>query len=80
MRLEHVRSEIARLRAQASRQRSEIRQLVRAGLPTAAAEALLERMLDAVDLLCGERDRLRKTQAPAEGSSIRTQISGGRSQ
>ena len=35
-------------------------QLQRAGLPTTSAEALLDRMLNKIDDLCAERDRLRK--------------------
>jgi hypothetical protein len=54
-----VRSEIERMRVQVGRQRSEILQLQKAGISTAAAEALLQRMLDNVDALCAERDRLK---------------------
>ena len=54
-----VRSEIERMRVQVGRQRSEILQLQRAGIATAAAETLLQRMLDKVDALCAERDRLK---------------------
>ena len=60
MHLEFVRSEIERMRVQVHRQRGEIRQLQRAGIPTASAEALLERMLNKIDDLCAERDRLKK--------------------
>lgn len=48
------------MRVQVSRQRREILQLQRAGISTSAAEALLQRMLDKIDALCGERDRLKK--------------------
>ena len=58
--IEHIRSEIERMRAQVHRQRGEIRQLQRSGIPTASAEALLERMLDKIDALCADRDRLKK--------------------
>jgi len=54
-----VRSEIERARVQAGRQRSEILQLQKAGISTAAAEALLQRMLDKIDALCAERYRLK---------------------
>ena len=51
------------------RQRGEIRQLQRAGVPTAAAEALLDRMLNNIDLLCAERDNAKQLnftpEAPA---------------
>jgi hypothetical protein len=37
----------------------------RAGIPTASAEALLERMLNKVDELCAERDKHKKGRARA---------------
>lgn len=54
-----VRSQIARMRGQVSRLRKEILQLQKARISTAAAEALLQRMLDKTDALCAERDRLK---------------------
>jgi hypothetical protein len=54
MDLDHVRSEIERMRIQMGRQRREILQLQRAGISTASAEALLQRMLDKIDGLCVE--------------------------
>ena len=45
-------------RRQILRQRKEIRDLQRAGIPTKSADELLERMLAKVDGLCVERDRL----------------------
>jgi uncharacterized small protein (DUF1192 family) len=54
-----VRSEIERVRVQVGRQRREMLQLQKAGISTAAAEALLQRMLDKIDALCAERDRLK---------------------
>jgi hypothetical protein len=57
--------------AMAYRQRGEIRQLQRAGIPTAAAEALLDRMLNKIDGLCAERDRLKKEQpSPFKGRAL----------
>jgi hypothetical protein len=70
MQLETIRSEIERMRAQAGRQRKEILQLQRAGIPTASADALLQRMLDKIDGLCIERDRLKKELPPAEGKVL----------
>ena len=64
MQLDFVRREIERIRAQVHRQRGEIRQLQRAGISTTSAEALLGRMLDKIDDLCAERDRLKKEQGP----------------
>jgi hypothetical protein len=49
MQLDQLRTEIERMRTQVHRQRGEIRQLQRAGTPTASAEALLERMLANID-------------------------------
>jgi hypothetical protein len=57
--LDYTRAEIERTRVQVGRQRKEIVQLQKAGIKTASAEALLQRMLDKVEWLCGERDRLR---------------------
>jgi hypothetical protein len=59
MGLDRVRSEIEHIRVQVSRQRKEMLQLQRAGIPTASAEALLQTMLDKIDGLCAERDRLK---------------------
>jgi hypothetical protein len=67
MQLETIRGEIERMRAQVSRQRKEILQLQRAGIATASADALLQRMLDRIDGLCIERDRLKKETASAKG-------------
>jgi hypothetical protein len=55
-----VRGEIQRTRLQVLRQRREIMQLQRAGLPTTSAEALLDRMINKIDDRCAERDRLKK--------------------
>ena len=74
MGLDHVRSEIEHMRVQVGRQRKEILQLQRAGIATAAAELLLERMLAKVERLCAERDCLKKEQPPVSG-----RVLGGRS-
>jgi hypothetical protein len=71
MQLETIRSEIERMRAQVGRQRKEILQLQRAGIATASAEALLQRMLDRIDALCIERDRLKKEAPPARDKVLR---------
>ena len=70
MQLETIRGEIERMRAQVGRQRKEILQLQRAGIPTASADALLQRMLDKIDTLCIERDRLKKETPPARGKIL----------
>jgi hypothetical protein len=56
---------IERIRVQVGRQRKEILQLQQAGIPTASAEALLERMLTKIDTLCEVRDKL-KADIPRE--------------
>jgi hypothetical protein len=73
--IEHIRAEIERVRTQVHRQRGEIKQLQRAGISTASADALLDRMLDKIDALCAERDRLKKEQPMAS----RGKALGGRS-
>jgi hypothetical protein len=75
MDLDHVRSEIERMRVQLGRQRKEILQLQRAGVSTAAAELLLGRMLAKIERLCDERGRLKKE----EGSPMKGRVLGGRS-
>jgi hypothetical protein len=73
--VEHIRVEIERMRTQVHRQRGEIRQLQRAGIATASAEAQLDRMLDTIDRLCADRDRLKKARpGPTKGNVL-----GGRS-
>jgi hypothetical protein len=57
----HIRGEIERMRVQVQRQRGEIRQLQWAGLSTASADALLERMLDKIDALCADATGSRKS-------------------
>ncbi|MGY2905247.1 hypothetical protein [Bradyrhizobium sp. URHC0002] len=69
--IEYIRAEIERMRIQVHRQRGEIRQLQRAGIPTASAEALLDRMQHNIDTLCAERDRMKKEQpAPNKGKVL----------
>ena len=72
--IEFLRSEIERMRYQVHRQRGEILQLRRAGIPTTSAEALLDRMLTKIDGLCAERDRLKK-ERPGHN---RGKVLGGR--
>jgi hypothetical protein len=69
MGLDHLRSEIAFMRLQVIRQRGEILQLQRAGISTASGEALLQRMLDKIDGLCAERDRL-KAELPKQKGKV----------
>lgn len=60
--LSYVRNEIEHMRRQILRQRSEIKQLERAGIPTESAEELLDRLQTKTDGLCAERDRQIKEQ------------------
>ncbi|WP_213290163.1 hypothetical protein [Bradyrhizobium sp. sGM-13] len=75
MGLDHVHAGIEHTRVQVGRQRKEILQLQRAGISTASAELLLQRMLAKIEDLCAERDRLRKEQ----GSPTKGRVLGGRS-
>ena len=69
--INHIRAEIERMRMQVHRQRGENRQLQRAGIPTTSAEALLGRLLNNIDGLCAERDRLKKEQPrPSKGNVL----------
>jgi len=70
--IEFIRGEIERTRGRVAAQRKEILQLQRAGIPAASAEALLQRMLDKIDTLCIERDRL-KAELPRQA-----RVPGGR--
>ena len=54
-----IRSEIEYMRRQVQRLRGEIRQFQHSGISSTSADALLERMLNKIDDLCAERDRLR---------------------
>jgi hypothetical protein len=69
--IDFIRREIERMRTQVHRQRGEIRQLQRAGISTGSAEALLDRMLNKIDELCAERDRLkREMPAASKGKAL----------
>jgi hypothetical protein len=63
--IEFVRGEIARLRLQVLLQRREIAQLQRAGIQSTSAEVLLDRMLNKIDDLRAQRDRLKEEQPEA---------------
>lgn len=67
--IDFIRREIEQMRVQIGRQRREILQLQRAGIATASAEALLERMLNKVDGLCAQRDRLKRPVVELSQSS-----------
>lgn len=60
--IDFIRGEIERMRVLVLRQRKDILSLQRAGIPTTAADALLQRMLDKIDALCAEREKLRAEQ------------------
>lgn len=57
-----IRAEIQHMLCQVARQRGDIRQLQRAGIPSKPAEALLDRMRNKIDELRAERDRLKGEQ------------------
>ena len=60
--IDFIRAEIQRMRSRVVRRRGEIRQLQRAGIPSSSSEALLEKMLNKIDQLRAERDRLKREQ------------------
>jgi hypothetical protein len=68
-----TRAEIERMRIQVGRQRREMLQLQRAGISIASAKALLQRMLDKIDGLCAEGDRLKAERPP-----VKRNVCGGR--
>lgn len=68
--IDFIRGEIERMRSQVGRQRKEILQLQRAGVATASAEALLQRMLNKVDGLCAQRDRLKREQTQPSKANV----------
>jgi hypothetical protein len=72
--LDYIRNEIERMRVQVGRQRKEILQLQRAGISTASAELLLGRMLAKIEILCAQRDELRKGLP----SPVKGRVLGGR--
>jgi hypothetical protein len=57
--IDFIRADIEHRRRQVARLRGEIRQLQHSGISSASAETLLQRMLDKIDELCTERDRLK---------------------
>ena len=60
--IDFIRADIEHRRRQVQRLRGEIRQLRHSGIFSPLAEALLDQMLDNLDQLCAERDRLKKEQ------------------
>jgi len=67
--LDFIRTELGRLRTQVGRQRREVLALQRAGIPSVAAEALLQRMHDTLDRLCARlrAEQLQPSQDVARG-------------
>jgi len=58
--LDFIRADIEFMRVQVGRLRKEMLLLQRAGISTASAEDLLQRMLTKIEGLCAERDRLKE--------------------
>lgn len=73
--LGQIRLEIERARKNVARLRRDLLALQKAGRPTAVTEADLQRLLDRVDLLCEQRDRLKALQPRPSASKVL----GGRS-
>ncbi len=73
--LGQIRSEIERARKNVARLRRDLLALQKAGRSTVVTEADLQRLLDRVDSLCEQRDRLKAVQPrPSAGKAL-----GGRS-
>ena len=72
--IDFIRADIEHRRRQVQRLRGEIRELQHSGISSASAEALLERMLNKIDELCAERDRLKKE----EPGHNKNKVLGGR--
>lgn len=71
--LASIRADIERVRRNVARLRRDILGLQKRGLPTSVTERDLQTLLDRIDALCAERDRLR-------GEEVRpTRVLGGRS-
>ena len=62
--IEFIRAEIERMRLHVLRHRNWIMQLQRDGISSTSAEALLRRLLNKIDDLIDERDRLKREQHP----------------
>jgi hypothetical protein len=69
-----VRAEIEHMRRQVQRLRGDIRELHHSGISSNSADALLDRMLNKIDDLCAERDRLKKE----EPGHNKNRVLGGR--
>ena len=74
MQLDYIRREIERMRTQVHRQRGESGSINGQVLQLPRRRPCLERMLNKIDELCAERDRLRTEHGPATGKGL-----GGRS-
>jgi hypothetical protein len=72
MGIDAIRAEIEHMRVQIKRQQKDMKSLQKAGIGTASAVALLERMFAKVDGLIGERNRLAADKEPVR----RTYASG----
>jgi hypothetical protein len=62
--IEFIRAENERTRLQVLRHRYCVMQLQRDGISSTSAEALLRRLLNKIDDLIDERDRLKREQHP----------------
>ena len=74
--IDFIRADIEHRRRQVQRLRGEIRQLRHSGIYSASAEALLDQMLDKLDQLCAERDRLKKEQ-PGHNKARHSEVGNG---
>ena len=70
--IEHIRGEIERMRHRSTGSAARSSNCSGPGIPTASADALLNRMLDKIDALCAERDQLKKrsSHGPTKGKAV----------
>ena len=75
--IDFIRADIEHRRRQVLRLRGEIRQLRHSGISSPSAEALLDQMLDKLDQLCAQRDRLKKEQPGHNKNKMLGEVGNG---
>jgi hypothetical protein len=71
--IDRIRTEIEFMRTQVARQRRNILELRKAGIPTGPADELLQRLFDGIDRLCAQRDEMKRFLPRSKG-----RVLGGR--
>ena len=75
--IDFIRADIEHRRRQVLRLRGEIRQLRHSGISSPSAEVLLDQMLDKLDQLCAQRDRLKKEQPGYSKNKVLGEVGNG---